>query len=33
MSIIDLINEALINNDTEELERLLACWDACDFEA
>lgn len=33
MNIIDLINEALINNDTEELERLLACWDACDFEA
>ena len=33
MSIIDLIDEALINNDTEELERLLACWDACNFEA
>ena len=33
MSIIDLIDEALANNDTEELERLLACWDACDFEA
>lgn len=33
MSIIDLIDEAFVNNDTEELERLLACWDACDFEA
>ena len=33
MSIIDLINEALVNNDIEKLERLLACWDACDFEA
>lgn len=33
MSIIDLIDEALINNDIEELERLLACWDACNFEA
>ena len=31
MSIIDLIDEALVNNDTEELERLLACWDICDF--
>ena len=33
MSIIDLIDEALVNNDIEELERLLACWDAYDFEA
>ena len=33
MSIIDLIDEALVNNNTEELEHLLACWDACDFEA
>lgn len=32
MSIIDLIDEALINNDTEELERLLICWDTCDFD-
>ena len=31
MSIIDLIDEALANNDTEELECLLACWDACNF--
>ena len=31
MSIIDLIDEALVNNDTEELERLLAYWDACNF--
>lgn len=31
MSIIDLIDEALANNDIEELEHLLACWDACDF--
>ena len=31
MSIIDLIDEALVNNDAEELERLLACWDVCDF--
>ena len=31
MSIIDLIDEALINNDTEELERLLTCWDDWDF--
>ena len=31
MSIIDLVDEALDNNDTEELERLLACWDACNF--
>lgn len=31
MSIIDLIDEALANNDTEELERLLTCWDACNF--
>ena len=33
MSIIDLIDEALVNNNTEELEHLLACWDACDFNA
>ena len=32
MSIIDLIDEALVNNDTEELERLLVCWDTCDFD-
>ena len=31
MSIIDLIDEALVNNDTEELERLLVYWDTCDF--
>ena len=31
MSIIDLIDEALANNATEELERLLTCWDTCDF--
>ena len=31
MSIIDLIDEALVNNDTEELERLLAWWDACNI--
>lgn len=31
MNIIDLIDEALANNDTEEFERLLACWDACNF--
>ena len=31
MNIIDLIDEALANNDTEELERLLACWDTCNF--
>ena len=31
MSIIDLIDEALVYNDTEELEHLLACWDACNF--
>ena len=31
MSIIDLIDEALVNNDTEELEHLLICWDTCDF--
>ena len=33
MSIIDLIDEALVNNDIEKLECLLACWDGCDFEA
>ena len=31
MSIIDLIDEALVNNNTEELEHLLACWDVCNF--
>ena len=31
MSIIDLIDEALVNNDTEELERLHTCWDDWDF--
>ena len=31
MNIIDLIDEALASNDTEELERLLTCWDTCDF--
>ena len=31
MSIIDLIDKALANNDAEELERLLACWDTCNF--
>ena len=31
MNIIDLIEEALANNDAEELERLLACWDTCNF--
>ena len=31
MNIIDLIDEALANNDAEELERLLARWDTCNF--
>ena len=31
MNIIDLIDKALANNDTEELEHLLACWDTCNF--